>query len=363
MLLTTVLSTACSNTPREASVEREICNYEFSTDITADSFVDSIGYFCLQHTDDKTLGRPEKISTCGGNIIIADYHYGLIFAYDSVTGKQTFVIDSPGQGPGEYAELRCMACDSDNIYVVDNSRHQFLCFSGNDGSYLWTKPMPIVAEDIEVLDNGGFIFATSLGKRVKANMPQERARLFITDENLDITATYYPYSDEEYDVIGQKFYLTKNQGKIIFGSVMIDGFTEIDANDPTHHRQIVFDFPNGLAASDCDDVHKASEYQHLTLPPFVVGKDYIISYIAEPGMMSYSLWNSDSKLFYNNPQTDISKAIIPIVGALDDKLVAYIDDYDMYKAGVQYGFTAGSPEVEEHLKNDGAVLVFYTMKK
>ena len=254
-----------------------------------------------------------------------------------------------------------MACDNGKIYVVDNSRHQLLCYSGEDGSFSWTKPMPIVAEDMEVLDNGGFIFALGLGKNVTTNMPQERARLFVTDDNLDIISTYYPYADGEYDIIGQKFYLTKNQGKIIFGSVMIDGFTKIDANDPARQRQVVFDFPKGLAASDCDDIRNVNQYQHLSTPPFVAGKNYIIS-ASGPDVIGYSLWNSDTKMFYNNPQSDISKAIMPVVGALDDKLVAYIDDYDMYQAGVQYGFTAGSPEVEEHLRNDGAVLVLYTMK-
>lgn len=361
VLMAILLLSACKEVKQHAP-QQEVCDFQFSETVTSDSLVERIDYFSLGHSDGKTLGRPGKISRCGDNIIIADYRYGIIFAYDSETGGQKFVIDSPGQGPGEYAELRSVACDKDNIYVVDNSRAQLLCFSGDNGAYLWSRPMPIVADDMETLDNGGFIFASSLGKNVKTSIPQERARLFVTDGDLNVTATYYPYADGEYDVIGQKYYLTKNQGKILFGSVMIDGFTEINAEDATDHRQFVFDFPNGLAASGCDDAHEVNKYQHLSVPPFVVGDNYMISYVTGAGTMNYNLWNSDSKLFYNNPKTDISKAIMPVIGALDDKFVAYIDDYNMYQGGVKHGFTAASAEIEQHLKNDGAVLVFYTMK-
>lgn len=362
VVMTILLLSACSQSLKQPALERKSYEFQFSEDVTADSLVDGIEYFCLQHTDGKTLGRPEKICRCGGNIIIADYRYGLIFAYDSATGQQKFVIDSPGQGPGEYAELRSMACDKDKIYVVDNFRNQLLCYSGKDGSYLWSKPMTIVADDIETLDNGDFIFALNLGKNVRTSIPQKRARLFVTDENMNVTATYYPYDDGKYDAIGQKYYLTKNQGKIIFGSVMIDGFTVINSDDATQHTQFVYNFPNGLADSNCDDMHEVNQYQHLIVPPFVAGNNYIVSYATGSGFINYSLWNSDTKLFYNNPKTNISKAIIPIVGALDDKFIAYIDDYETYKTGIEHGFATGSAEVETHLKNEGAVLVFYTMK-
>lgn len=360
--LTVALFSACSKESKQPTLEQETVDFQFSEDITADSLVESINYFSLIHNSDKPLGRPEKITRCDDNIVIADYRYGRVFAYDSESGELKFVIDSPGQGPGEYAEMRGIACDKENIYVMDNSRKQMLCYWGKDGSYKWSKPMTVVADDFETLDNGGFIFASSLGKNVSTSIPQERARLFVTDNDLNVTATYYPYADGEYDVIGQKYYLTKNDGKILFGSVMVDGFTEINSEDATQHRQVVFNFPNGLAGSDCDDSRDANKYQHLTLPPFVAGDNYIVTYTTGKGSANYSLWNSDTKLFYNNSRTSLAKAIMPVIGSLDDKFVAYIDDYAMYKGGVDHGFTAASPEVEDHLKNEGAVLIFYSMK-
>lgn len=362
MLMAMLLSTACSNAPKEATPEQEVYTYKVSTDTPAGTFVDSIDYFCLQHTDGKTLGRPEKISRCGDNIVIADYRQKMIFVYDGKSGEQKFVIDAPGKGPGEYVGISSMATDKDNIYILDNRGKQLLCYSGEDGKFLWAKTTPIYASDFEVLDNGGFLFAFHVQKNGNSNTTQDAARLYVTDSDLNITSTYFPYADGEYDVIGQRYLLTKNQGKIIFGSVMIDGFTEIDAADPSKQRQIVFDFPNGLAGSGCEDIREIDQYQFLSLPPFVVGNNYIISYRDETGRSHASLWNSETKEFYNDSMADLSKAIMPILGALDNQFVAYMDDYGMYQAATQAGFAAGSPEVAEHLKNEGAVLVRYTMK-
>ena len=45
-----------------------------------------------------------------------------------------------------------------------------------------------------------------------------------------------------------------------------------------------------------------------------------------------------------------------------NQLVSYLDNYSLYEEVVETGFVKASPGIERHLKNEGAILVLYTMR-
>ena len=50
------------------------------------------------------------------------------------------------------------------------------------------------------------------------------------------------------------------------------------------------------------------------------------------------------------------------LGCDGESLVSYLDDYSYYQELVAHGFARAGEEVESHLKNEGAVLLFYFMR-
>ena len=88
----------------------------------------------------------------------------------------------------------------------------------------------------------------------------------------------FEYKDDEFDPIGQRYYLTKNNNKIVFDLFMFDGYTVMDDRDPSKYHQVKIDFKNGLQGKSDIDMRDVKNYDHLTLPPFISGNNAIISY-------------------------------------------------------------------------------------
>lgn len=344
-------------------IEREIMDVRFnvSDNRTADTLVSSINYIGLTPINDFLPGNVDKLCVCDSNIIIADYKYGRIFIYD-LNGKSKALINHLGLGPGEYVELRCMAVDSSYVYVVDNSRKQLLTYRIQDGHFVKSAKMPLIADDIETLKNGGFVFASILERGAKPSLNQEKARLFITDKDLNITNTYYRYEGNDYESIGQKYYLTKNEDTIVFSSVMFDGLTLINAENLSIQKQVIFTFENGLRGKTNIPVEEISSYEHFVLPPYIFGDYMFMTYANGNRGIDYGIWDTMSCELLKNPVSNISHAIMPIVGVNSKQLYGYVENLEQYSVPVEYGFTRASEEVENILKDGGAALVVYQMK-
>lgn len=56
------------------------------------------------------------------------------------------------------------------------------------------------------------------------------------------------------------------------------------------------------------------------------------------------------------------KGLLTPLGCDGESLVSYLDDYSYYQELVAHGFARAGEEVESHLKNEGAVLLFYFMR-
>lgn len=362
IIVSILISTGCSE-KNHCDLEREtVCvAFNVSDKRTADTLVSNIDYIGLSPINDFLPGNVDKLCVNDSNIIIADYKYGRIFIYD-MKGNPKVLINHHGLGPGEYSELRCMATDSSNVYIVDNSRKQLLAYSISDGHFVKSVKMPLIADDIETLKNGGFIFVCILERGVKPSMDQENARLFISDRDLNITDTYYPYEKNEYEPIGQRYYLSKNEDTIVFSSVMFDGLTLISAENPNTQKQVIFTFENGLEGKTNVPVEEISSYEHLVLPPFTVGDYMFVTYANGENETDYGIWDTTNSELLKNPVSNIHHAIMPIVGVNGKKLYGYIENLEQYTVPVDYGFTKASEEVEKKLKDGGAALVVYQIK-
>ena len=53
---------------------------------------------------------------------------------------------------------------------------------------------------------------------------------------------------------------------------------------------------------------------------------------------------------------------MPVIGSEKEHLIGHLNDYDIYQRMVNAGFNRGGNLVEETLKKQGDVLVFYHFK-
>lgn len=358
-----MLISSCVNINKtDAEKGIDVISINKSGRFTSDTLVESVTYLGLKPLDDCEISGIDKIVRVDSLYVIGDFRRGIICAYDSESGNPGFIINNIGQGPGEYSELSCFCCDKSRIYVVDNRRQQMLAYDALSGKFIESKKMPIIPDDVESLDNGGFLFVTvPLGSRRK--LPNSNHRVHISDKDLNIVDNLFEYKDDEFDPIGQRYYLTKNNNKIVFGSLMFDGYTVMDDRDPSKYHQVKIDFKNGLQGKSDIDMRDVKNYDHLTLPPFISGNNAIISYTLGDGYIEYGLWNKDVNGILPMPSDNISKAIMPVVGVDGDKFIGYYDSYDRYKSAVDHGFAKASESVEDILKSEGSALVIYKMRQ
>lgn len=362
LAITALLLAGCKDR-KTSEIQRDVIDVTFkeSGNRTADTLVSRIDYIGLPPISNHLPGSVDKLCADDSTIIIADYKYGKIFVYDR-EGHPKALINQRGQGPGEYVEIRCMAVDSDYIHVVDNARRQLLTYSIHDGSFVKSRKMPVIADDIETLGDGGFVFASILERGAKPAIDQERARLFIADMDLNVTDTYYQYEGENYESIGQRYYLTRNGDTIVFSSAMFDGLTLIDRDNPGIQKQIRFTFDHGLNGQSGVPLDEISEYQHLVVPPFVSGDYMFVTYANGNGETDYGIWDTKANEMLKNPESDIHHAFMPIVGSYGKQMYGYVESHEQYTVPVGYGFAKASEDVENILKDGGAALVVYNIK-
>lgn len=354
---------SCNNSTRIDTTEStETISLEKSTRFTSDTLVEAVEYIGLKPFGDNDIAGIDKIIRNDSLYIIGDLRHGTIYGYNALDGTPVFVIDQIGQGPGEYAELSCFCCDSDHIYVIDNMRRQMLTYDAKSGEFIESRKMPLIPDDVESLVDGGFIFATvPLGSQRK--LSQSNHRLHISDQNLNITGNLFEYNEDESDPIGQRYYLSKSNRGIVFGSLMFDGYTVIDDKNPSDYRLIKVNFKHGLQGKRDIDTQEISNYEMLMTPPFVGGKNAIISFTNSNGRNEYGLWNSDLNEILPMPKESIRKAIMPIIGVDGDSFISYYNSYENYKAAVDHGFMKAPDDVEEILKSEGTALVIYRMRQ
>lgn len=325
--------------------------------------VDSIYYMGLSDINGEIPVMIDKLYAIDGMMYIGDFRQGKVFAYDKKSGSPRFIIDGRGSGPEEYVEIRCMAVDDSALYIVDNYTQRMLVYDNTTGKCLSTKKIPVVADDIEILDNGGFLLASAPMRGVKLNTDQPEYRLFVTDRDMNIQDMFYGVVNKMYDPIGQRQIFSRCDDGIVYSSVMIDGFTVINPDDVSNHHRIRLPFTNGLEGKKDVDLDEVSHYEHLSSVPYICGDNVYLQYTSGNGQLKSGIWNAKYNGLLQNSTTDLSKAVIPPVGVIDGCFVSMMDSYDLYEMATNDGFCRAPMSVEQLLRDDsGIALVFYKMK-
>lgn len=330
----------------------------FSNSKFISSIIDSISYSGIEVNDSCVIRNIDKIVKSGSDFIILDTKQAQIAVVDEKTGKCRFMINSIGQGPKEYLEIGAFCADDSAIYIVDNMRARLMQFDIRDGKFISDKKMPLVADDMVLLKNGGFIFASvPLGS--KTTLLPSFHRLFVTDKDLEITESIFPYEEDAHDPIGQKFYLSKNGDEIIFGSLMINGFTILTDGDLSKQKSVnmIFDRP---VTKDVE-LRKIRDYQHISTVPIGAGKYYFINYTDGKGRMKYGVWDSTDNTFMTNDRTE-GKTMSMIIGSYNNNMIGIIRSKDLYDEMLEHGFPKAPGNIEDILQNDGHMLIIYHLK-
>ena len=334
-------------------------NLNASQQRSINSIVDSISYIGLEFKKECPIKEISKIAKIDSTLLIFDWAIGQIMAVDANTGNFKYAITNFGQGPEEFLEIRSFCADNKYLYVVDNVKRRLMKFDINDGSYISSSDMPVIADDVERLNDGRFIFAcVPLGENTRVLHPSNH-RIFITDDNMQIVDTLFPYDDDEHDPMGQRFYLFKDNDGIVFGSLRFNGFTLFNHEnlDSIVEYHANFDKPINKDVR----LSEVSDYQFLTHTPLGAKGYYYLTYTDGKGKGRSGVWDSHKNEFLKNDLSDITKVMGQIIGSLDDCMVMSITG-DIYEQMVSDGFPKAPSDVEQILREDGNALVLYHLK-
>lgn len=349
--------TANNNASSSDSTVIEIQSH-FSDSKFISSIIDSISYSGIEISDSCVIRNIEKIVKSGSDFIILDAKQAQIAVVDESTGKCRSVINSIGQGPEEYLEIGAFCADDSAIYIVDNMRARLMQFSLRDGKFVNDKKMPLVADDMLTLKDGGFVFASvPLGS--KMTLLPSYHRIFVTDRDLEIKESIFPYVEGEHDPIGQRFYLSKNGDDIVFGSLMTNGFTILTDGDWSVRKPINMIFDNPVKK----DIHidKIRDYQHISTVPIGAGKYYFISFTDGKGRMKYGVWDSTDNTLMTNDRLE-GKTMGMIIGSYKNCMIGIIRSKALYDEMLEHGFPKAPNDIEDILQKDGYMLIIYHLK-
>ena len=102
-------------------------------------------------------------------------------------------------------------------------------------------------------------------------------------------------------------------------------------------------------------------YHYLADTPVCCG-DYISLEISDGEYICDYLYDVRDSTLSANSQTSAYNYLDFPIGSIQRQFVSYLDDYSYYQELVAHGFTRADESVESHLKNEGAVLLFYSMR-
>lgn len=333
-----------------------------TSDTPINLLVDSVRYLGLQDIDGQFIKNIDKLRFVGNRVYIYDRMGGVAACYDVNTGVPVTLLNKRGNGPEEYVEMSCFSVYKDKIYVVDNARNKLLIYDGTTSQFLAQQKMPLIATDMEVIDDSHFIFASIHTPDTKLNISQPDYRLFITNYNLDIQEKYFPYDEIPGEPIMMRVDFSVTSNKIIFGSMMINGYTEISRKEPFAMSQVDVKFNRPLRTSPNAKTNDLEESEYLNEIPLVCKDNIFLSYSAPDASGKWGIWNNDLNALLENSTTDFYHAMVYPKGVTDSCFVGFVDNYDTYKACKELGLKPAPEAVEKILEEEGFALMFYTLK-
>lgn len=351
---------ACTSSNQENEITcNKILDFEITPMSITSSFVKQIDYIPLEINASAVFQGIDKIAIKNGLIYIGDFHKHGIFVYD-MKGKYQFAINQRGQGPGEYIEIKSFAVDNQYIYTIDNFKNQINIYDCQTGKFINSEKLPIVAWDIETLNNGDFIFAFVPLEGGTLKQKQSNYRIFITDKKFHVKCSLFKYDKDYYDPIGQKTYFTTSDKYVVFGSYFFDGFTLFDRDNAENYEFVGVEFEKKVPQKDKQNIEERRKYQYISGTPYLC-KQYVAMKIVEDKYIKSYLYNDSIHAFTLNSKADAYNFLITPIGNYEDKYIAQISSFEQYNNLTKAGFPKADFDVEKNLREEGYVLVIYTM--
>lgn len=355
--------TSCSNKKEQATAVDQSLFFDASqVDTLLSETIQRIDFLALEATDNSDVFGVSKMVIKNDLIFMGDYHSGRIVVYD-MNGKVKYVLNAKGAGPQEYLELKSFAVDERNIYTLDNSRHTVNSYDCLTGKFKQSQKLPFIAWDMEVLDNEHFIFAFIPLEGGRPNLSQPPYKILITDRDFEITDKHLKYEQDEYEFMGNAngTYFTQTKDGIVFSSMASDSFMIFYDGDSLKQKTI--DFAEKIPDEFRKDRKKIleNEYNFMLQTP-ILCKNYMAFEISVGDNIFSYIYDENAGCFHGNAEVSSHNYLFEPITSYKNQLVSYLDNYSLYEEVVETGFAKASPEIERHLKNEGAILILYTMR-
>lgn len=104
-----------------------------------------------------------------------------------------------------------------------------------------------------------------------------------------------------------------------------------------------------------------NEYNFMLQTP-ILCKNYMAFEISVGDNIFSYIYDENAGCFHGNAEVSSYNYLFEPITSYKDQLVSYLDNYSLYEEVVETGFAKASPEIERHLKNEGAILILYTMR-
>lgn len=323
--------------------------------------IERIDFLALEPTENADVFEISKMVVKNDLIFMDDSKSAKIVVYD-MNGKVKYILDHKGAGPQEYLELKSFAVDEQNLYTLDNFRHKINVYDCRSGIFKESRKLSFVAWDMEVLDDNHFIFAFIPLEGAVLKVEQPPYKILITDRNLEITNNYFKYEHDEYEVIGRRTpYFASMEEGVVFSSMDADHFTIFYQEDSVKH--IAIDFADKIPEKYRRDWKKISEngYNYMAEVPILCKNYMAFEFSVGEDMMNY-LYDDNAGCFHGNTYVSSYNYLFHPLASYQNRLVSYLDDPSLYEELTETGFVRASAAIEQHLENEGAILIFYTMR-
>ena len=221
--------------------------------------------------------------------------------------------------------------------------------------------LSFVAWDMEILPDGNFIFTYILFKEGNGpNMKQPRCKIFVTDTTLHTVRKYMEYKKGDYEFLSKKTYFSPTSEGVLFNSLASDELFLFCGKDSV--RRIEVDFSHKIPTElrkDWDAIDKGG-YNFFVNTPFFC-KNYVTFAAPEGEFIMYYLYNMHNGELWTNSTTNAFKMLLSPCASIQGSLISYLDDYSYYEELVDYGFKRMDAGLEEHLRAEKPILVFYVL--
>jgi hypothetical protein len=356
---------SCSKKGKESSINlgSTVFPWEQSDEQIASLF-DTIEYLPLEPHPDGLFKKADKLMIHNNNYIVFDnYGQNQLNVFDK-DGHFLYKIGKKGRGPGEYVGIRNFTVKNNRFYLIDNYVSKLLIYDATNGDFIEDKVLPFYAHDMVVGDDGNYIFAQQ--KINEAKLPKfQRYNIFITDPDLNIKYSLFPFEEEHCGVRSQLSYFSQTDQSIVFRTMIADSIILFDKQKPSEQYYAWYmDFGSKTVDrkfENDDEIFR--KYTYLYSTPIITSKYIVGTYwagikLGGPYSCIYDM--QEKKVFVNNDNNS-RFFFAPLLCVGDTIFSMYNQDYFNYWAN-RNELPELPEHIMQHLTNGDDVLIKYILK-